>query len=330
MAAGEGRIDSPRRRFLPLATIMPFLVLAGECAGSVPGTSVLVAQGVGLKQSKLVLLQPGMLITDKPPTGWSHMVVKSIPRLASGDLGTLPKGSSKTATLFRTVILADVKPVDVDEKDFELVRIGLGICVPQDEDHDMVVAADRLDALGLHLTTVQRLVLDATEAELAEGRIIASTPTFALFRSPAIMVTAGSEHRRVNLCYAFCVERTTGKLQVAAWTMAQETKSQKAPSKLVRLEAKPVYDCRIDVRAKRILGMVPFSWSFALTSLPPGPWLPVPLELGKLIAVTNRHPDEGDIEELERLLMKTLFPSPDADDTAIRRTAIPPPYRKPR
>ena len=194
-----------------------------------------------------------------------------------------------------------MKPVDVDERDFELVRIGVGMCVPKDEDHDMVVAADRLDALGLHLTTVQRWVLDAAEAEMAEGRIIASTSTFALFRSPAIMVAA-NEHRRVNLCYGFCVERTTGKLQVAAWTMAPENKPQKPPSALVRLAATPVYDCQIDVRAKRILGTVPYSWSFALRSLPPGRSLRVAPALGELITTTNRHPDEGDIEELERLL----------------------------
>jgi hypothetical protein len=269
-----------------------------------------------------------MLVTDKPPTGWSHVVVKSIPRLASGDQGTLPAGSSKTATLFRTIILADVKPVDVDEKDFELVQIGLGMCVPQDEDHDMVVAANRLDALGLHLTTVQRLVLDAAEAEMAEGRIIARTPTFALFRSPATVVVAGNEHRRVNLYYAFCVERTTGKLEVAVWTMSPETKTQKAPSALVRLGADPHFDCQLDVRAKRILGTVPYSWSFALRTLPSGRSLRVPAALGELIATTSRHPAEGDPEELERLLMKTLSTSPDAD-RAVRRTAIPPPYRKP-
>jgi len=327
MAAGEGRIDGPRRVFLACATLAPFLVMAGECTGSVPGMAMLVAQGVRWSQPRLVYLQPGMLVTDKPPAGWSHMVVKSIPRLASGDQGTLPAGSSKTATYFRTVILANVKPVDVDEKDFELAQIGLGMCVPQDEDHDMVVAADRLDALGLHLTTVQRLVLDAAESEMAEGRIIARTPTFALFRSPATVV-AGNEHRRVNLCYAFCVERSTGKLEVAVWTMSTDTKLQKAPSSLVKLSANPLFDCQIDVRAKRILGTVPYSWSFALRTLPPGRSLRVPPLLGELIATTGRHPAEGDPEELERLLMKTLSTSPDVD-RAVRRTAIPPPYRKP-
>ena len=56
--------------------------------------------------------------------------------------------------------------------------------------------------------------------------------------------------------------------------------------------SEPVFDCQIDVRAKRILGTVPYSWSFALRSLPPGRSLRVPPALGELIATTNRHPDE--------------------------------------
>ena len=106
-------------------------------------------------------LQPGLLIGDKPPEGWSHLVVKSIPRLASGEKDSLPNGSAKTAAYFRTVILANVKPVDVDEKEFELTQIGIGICVPRKgEEKDVVVAADRLEALGLHLSWVEKKVLD--------------------------------------------------------------------------------------------------------------------------------------------------------------------------
>lgn len=80
------------------------------------------AHVAGLSQPKLVYLQPGMRLEKKPPTGWSHLVIKSIPRVVSGDRGSLPAGASKTASLFRSVLLADVKPVDADEKDFELAQ----------------------------------------------------------------------------------------------------------------------------------------------------------------------------------------------------------------
>ena len=249
---------------------------------------MIAASAIGMSQPRLVYLKPGLRITKKPPEGWTHLVIKSIPRLASGDLGSLPAGSKKTATLFRSVMLANVKPVDINEKDFELTQIGVGICIPdpQDEDQDIVVSADMLDALGLrHLTTVQRMVLDAAEHEMAEGRIIARTATFALFRSPVTMLdprpqaeTQQSKHHYAILRQPHDRETRCGRLEHEARVRAPQP-----PSTMVKLAATLVFTCKLDVRAKRILGTVPYSWSFAMQDLPPGRKLAMPPALGTLI-----------------------------------------------
>lgn len=98
-------------------------------------------------------------------------------------------------------------------------------------------------------------------------------------------------------------------------------------TELQRLGANPIFDCQLDVRAKRILGTVPYSWSFAMRNLPNGQRMHVPPALGQLMAEMNLHPDKCDVDELERLLMQTLRTYPDAD-RGLRRTAIPPPVRK--
>jgi hypothetical protein len=336
-----------RREVLLSALMTPLAVVCAvgrtARAGIVDSGLLLASGAVGMAQPKLVKLPAGTLIGDKPPTGWSHLVLKSIPRLATGDRDTLPAGSAKTATMFRSVLLVDVKPVNVEEKEFELAKIGMGICVPvpHDESHDVVVTADRLDALGLRLSTVQRAVLDATEAEMAEGRIIGRTPTFALFRSP-VTVVAGNEHRKLNIYYAFCVERMTGRLRVAVWTMRPESRALAPPPTMVRLGTKPVYDCEIDVRVKRIFGAaIPLTWSFAMRSLPPGNALRVSPQLGEMVVTASRRPADVDLDELERLFHENLTSIPEADrdrtakkpgqtsaDANIRRTAIPPPYRQ--
>jgi hypothetical protein len=346
MAAGVRRIGR-RWQVVFAEVVTSFLMVLGlcvACSGSGPMTGMISASAVGMSQPKLVYLKPGLRIAKKPPEGWSHLIIKSIPRLATGDLGSLPAGAKKTATLFRSVLLANVKPVDINEKDFELTQVALGICIPdpQDEDKDIVVSADTLDALGLrHLTTVQRMVLDAAELEMAEGRIIARTATFALFRSPVTVLDRdlGGKHSKASLYYAFCVNRTTGRLDVAVWTMKPESAPQLAPTTMIKLASAAVFPCELDVRARRILGTVPYSWSFAMRDLPPGRKLSVPHAIGQLIVETSRHPAESDPDELERLLRKTLSTLPEADmasdktavpitDGAVRRTAIPPPYRR--
>ena len=279
MPVGGRWISRPKRVFC-VAILVPLLGAPGRASvitGPASDAGAIAVLAVGNVQTKLVYLQPGLLVGDKPPEGWTHLVVKSMPRLASGDKDSLPSDAAKTAAYFRTVILANVKPLNVDENDFELTQIGIGICVPQKgQDEDIVVSASRLEALGLHLSMVRKIVLDSMESEMAEGRIIARTPTFALFRSPATVVVAGDEHRavehrRVNLNYAFCVDRTTGKLQVGLWTSAVEKKELRPPQTMVRLNSKPIFDCKIDVRAKKVFGVaVPGMWSFGMSELPPG------------------------------------------------------------
>jgi hypothetical protein len=313
MVASRRGIDPPvQSAFRGLC--IPLLLTGGlclsKCSGSEPALALLLAQTVAATQPRLVYLQPGTRISDKPPKGWTHLVLKSLPRLASGDRASLPAGVSKMATFFRTAIVADIQPSDPDTKDFVLAQVGVGICVPQDEVHDVVVSSDRLDALGLHLSTVERLVLDAAEAELAEGRIIARTPTFALFRTPASLVVAG-KHRKIALYYAFCVEGSTGQLCSAVWAMRPESEPQLPPSALVKLSAHAIYDCELDVKAKRILGAIPLSWSFAMRTLPPGVSVSVPADLGELIVATARRPGDADAKELERSLAKVLRGDPD-------------------
>ena len=72
---------------------------------------------------------------------------------------------------------------------------------------------------------------------------------------------------------------------------------------MVRLGSKPVFDCPIDVRPNKFIGVtVPFSWSFAMSKLPPGQKVFVPRTLGDLIVTTSKSPNDGEPEELEEAL----------------------------
>jgi hypothetical protein len=278
---------------------------------------MLAAQAVG-SQPRLVQLTAATRVGDSAPEGWTHLAYKSTPHLASGDLGSLPTVASTTASMFRTVMLVDVQPLGLD-KEFILSRIGLGMCVPARDgrNDDVVVSSDRVQALGIQLSTVEEMVLGAAESELAEARIVAFTSTFALVRAPGMLVVAG-KHRKVDLYYAFCVEPTTGRLRVGIWSMWPGDVKQPPPPSVIELAPRTVYQCAVDVQAKRVLGTVPYSWSFAMQKLPPGRSIPIKgnKPLGEKIVAIARHPSEVNSEEFERMLRKVLFAAP--VDTAGR------------
>ena len=131
MMRKAGRSHASLLRKSLLAIVVPILALVawpGWCMASSPGVAVLAAQAVG-SQPRLERLSAATRVGDTAPEGWSHLVIRSVPRLASGEWRDLPEVGKKTATMFRTVIVADVQPLGID-KEYILSRVGIAMCVP--------------------------------------------------------------------------------------------------------------------------------------------------------------------------------------------------------
>ena len=247
------------------------------------------------------MIAPGTIVADQPPTSWSHLVVKCLPRLASGDLETLPRSAFRTATLIRTVILADVGRSAADPSSFVIRRIGVGLCVPDPTRGDVVVESGRLRESGVKLGMMEKIVLQSAEAQMALGRLIASGPTFALYRGTTVL-QAGQSHQNVELSYAFLVDGRNGALRVLVWPQGARKGGPPAPARLVELRPNLVFDCPLNVKADRLLGTVPVSWSFAMEGLPPGQPRPITPELGRYLAGTDGSDPAGMEQAFRRAL----------------------------
>jgi hypothetical protein len=242
---------------------------------------------------ELVLVAPGTRVKDEPPRGWSHLVLKSIPRLESGDLDTLPSFASATATLFRSVILADVRPGPGGGAPYRLARVGLGLCVPAGG-VDTVVIPDRAGEAPFALGMIERTVLDRAHAELKKARLVARAERFAVLASPSELRVEG-RHEHVWLFYAFVTNPADGKIDVIVWTTTADPARKALLSSLTLLPPRLIERCGLDVRAERLLGALPVNWSFAMVAPPPGtpldapdslrPWL---LDPGRIAADVGR------------------------------------------
>jgi hypothetical protein len=272
--------------------------------GAEPGMGASSGARTAVRPSTdIVYLAPGTQVDRAVPPGWSHLVVKSIPRLASGDLHTLPGTASTTATLFRTVILADVRPIgEGSRRRYALHRVGLGLCTPV-RGCDTVVTTNTLAMQGVELGVVARTVLDRAEQELHRGRLIARTPTFALFSAPCV-IQSGATHRDVLIRYAMLVDPATGALHTLVWTVDPDPASRVAAQTLVLLKPGVIFDCALDVVAQRLFGAVPVSWSFAMRTLPPGQTRSLPADLQPWSVREVKTPLETD--QLEVALRQAL------------------------
>jgi hypothetical protein len=192
--------------------------------------------------------------------------------------------------LFRTIILAEVAATGGEPARYVLRRVGIGLGVPDSAGGEIVVDSDRLAQLGVRLGMMEKVVLQAAEAELAKGGMVMATPTFALFRGPATL-RVGDSHQVVEMAYAFLVDPERGGLRVLAWPQRPRGEGAAVLAMPVELRPNLVFDCQLDVKAKRLLGAIPTSWSFAMKNLPPGKPRPISPALAAYLADDARPRD---------------------------------------
>ncbi len=246
---------------------------------------------------RLVHLAPGTAVDGALSGGWTGRVIRSVPRLASGAIATLPDSARASATLFRTTILAEV---DRGRGGFVLKRVGVGNAVPFGG-RDVVVTPEGPAEVRGSLSTVERIVANAAFDEISRGRLPARTPTFALFRTPARLVIDGA-HKAVDLYYAILVDPASGAVRTLVWATLPGKAAP--PGRLTALPPDFTFDCPLDVAVDGRIGPLNVSWSFAMAAHPPGRKVVVPPDAARLIESTAA--GRGDPEALEVALRGLL------------------------
>jgi hypothetical protein len=303
-----------RRTFVPLAA-MVILALAPGMRGrffGVPDEAGERVSGVAAVSrsvappARLVPLEPGSRLKgDNAPEGWSHLVIKSIPMLSTGDLDTVSDQAFENARRVRPVIAAEVRRSSTAlDSPYRLDRVGTGLCAPAvDPKTDLVVSGSSVEGTKGAWTAKQRLILTAMSMETSGARLAAATPTFALLRTPVTFLVSGV-HQKIDVCYALLVEPRGGELQTLVWADLPAADKKVPVQTVARLVSSPVFDCPLDVKASKILGNIPVSWSFAIRELPPGFNLALPPDLNNLLSSMNE--DASHSARIEQALIAFL------------------------
>ena len=146
------------------------LFRARELTDEPPPRVTIADLGSSSAAPRLVHLEPGgRLEGQSAPQGWSHLVIKSVPKLATGDLDTVSSQAFETARRIRPVIVADIRGSEPEYgSSYYLARVGVGLCAPgQDGDGDRVVSASSVDGTRGLWTAKQRIILTAMAYEVS-------------------------------------------------------------------------------------------------------------------------------------------------------------------
>jgi hypothetical protein len=253
-------------------------------------------------QSKpLDLISPGTVIEKTAPAPYTHLIVKSHPRLGAGDLHAVNATTKELAAFLHTSLLAKVTPYGVNgERRYRLEQVATGFGTKIPSRGDTVISPDTQQKLGANLGFLARIVLDKCHTEQQKCRYVVRSDTMSIVDTPAIMLRNG-KHRQVIIRYAFLVSERSGRLDTLLWMIDLDERGRYAglAGELHWLAPGKIVDCVMHVDADEFTFGVPSDTAFACVTPPQGEAaIPIPEGFAPLAVVPQFTPEQAKAAEV--------------------------------
>lgn len=262
------------------------------------------------------IIAPGTVVDRSAPAGWSHLVIKSLPRVRESERERVPSvpvvGRDLTirmAAWMFTAFAADVvKEEHGGAARYRLRAIGLGLGAKGPQG-DVVVTSATARQHGVEMNWIKDQVLDTGYKIQGQALVPVRGPSFALLDTPVIS-RCGDRNRMVRYRYALLVDTRTGVLDTLLWVLGGEGGECADLTRVVWLAPNCIDEAELIPDPREFDGPRPSDLSFAVDTLPPHRLeMVLPPELRELAAKTKFAPDEA--RALEAGLRKlTAHPRP--------------------
>jgi hypothetical protein len=259
------------------------------------------------------LIAPGTVVGTTAPDGWSHLVIKGLPRVRPSEVQNVPAFgrlgrdiSVRMASWMFTAFVADVRPrTQGNETRYHLRAVGLGLGTSVGG-RDVVITPETASDHGVELNLITREILTKGYETQKLAVVAVQGPTFALVDTP-VWVRCGQKNRLVRYRYALLVDDATGRLDVACW-MLDPGGDCGEPGAAVVLNPDQIDEAELipDKKEFNTLGK-PTDAGFAVEGLPPHrARISLPPDLRDLAAKTKFTAD--DARALEGGLRRLIAP----------------------
>ncbi|MCS6849616.1 MAG: hypothetical protein NZ700_00425 [Gemmataceae bacterium] len=281
-----------------LAASLTMLVWAGPLVAQVAAP----AAAYDVTPRRLARIEPGTVIGKEPPQGWTHLIIKSHPRLGAGDLNQVNSLTAQLSSFLFTAIVARVQAEPRTPLRIAQVGIGLGTSI---NGRDTIISSDTQRQLGANLGFLARVVLSKSEDRLEQVQLVARSNTMVVIDAPSLVARQG-RHVPVTLRYALVLDPTNGRLDTLLWQLEGQGRGGWAiSSPLEWLPPNKIEDCVLHVDGNEFTLGAPSEMAFAMVAMPKGhkqlPWTE-PLQA---VAATSRFAAES-ARSLEAQLREAL------------------------
>lgn len=223
-------------------------------------------------QPRLVLIRPGTVITDRAPEGWSHLVLKSLPRIHPDHRSKVNEQTYRMSSLIFTAVTANVREsVNASgQREFHIGNIGLGMGT-KIRGQDVVITPETKNRFGTKFGFLEGILISTCYEKLMMARLRAQTPTMAVIDTHAVMVR-GQAHRPAIMRHVLLVDAPTGRLETLSFGIDLDERGQYVGvnSHMEWLAGNAVDDCQLYVDRREFTVGIPSDNAFAVKAPPKG------------------------------------------------------------
>jgi hypothetical protein len=313
-----------RALYGPLTVAVVFLlpVTTLHCRAARAAQPAKAREVYDLREQMIPGILPGTVIGSTAPRNWSHLILKSQPRVTDGDVQDVSQLTLSMARLLSVTTVANVKVTDAGGRPhyiLEQVAIGLGTRI---NGQDVIIDSETQSQLGANLGLLARSVLSGTEAEMALFKQVVRSPTLLVFDAPTTGVLR-NEHRRIVVRHAIVVDGATGQLNTLLWIIDLNATGEytQAVGSMSLLQPNTLEARSLSVDSNEFTLGIPSSKAIAMVRIPPGQSIVIPPQLLTLAAAPRFTQDTA--RQLDAGLRELIRQSTGAPSTPQRASAIP-------
>jgi hypothetical protein len=247
------------------------------------------------------LIAPGTVVGEKAPEGWSHLIIRSHPRVAPEDQGKVNSLTTKLAAFLFTSILAKVEAYkEGEEQRYRYADVGVGFGTMIDG-KPTIISPDSEARLGANLSFFARQVLSTCYEEQKLGRVVCHSDTMALVDTRVVLNRKG-EHRWCIYRHALLVDPRNGALATLVWPIDIDTSGRRYAGVAGPVQWLPpgkIEDTVLRVDTAEFTLGVPSKKAFAVSKVPAGEReLAFPEGVEKLAAAQQMTPETAYATEM--------------------------------
>lgn len=176
------------------------------------------AQNVQVTPSPISFIQPGTIVGNDAPDGWSHLLFKNHSEIGTGDLQAASDHIKHLASFLASAMVAKVEltpPVDANPPSYAIAQIGYGLLAKIDQ-VEKVISYETYEALGADFGLLDGIALSAAEKRLQRLQISARTATMCLVDAPTIILL-DQKHQEAWVRHAVLVDPRSGQVNTLVW-----------------------------------------------------------------------------------------------------------------